>query len=344
MEKASLKSNLALLELIEFEVSTLVIESKALVGNPLGDPSRRHNPVLVPKASRPSSGWPVVLMLSGFTGNGPSAFYRKAFETVTVETLDRAVASGEAPRAVYVFCDAMTAWGGSQFVDSAAMGDYGTYVARDLVDAIRTTLPVTREASKWCVMGGSSGGYGALQLASLHPEIFGVVVAIAPDGFFEASLLNEIRTALPVFEKLGGIEGVREEIRSGRFTKRKDWHVVLNAIAMGLCYVGTRDGWIEWPVDSRTGVVIESSWKRWLEHDTIVFLPKRSANVAKWKACLLDVGTRDQFHLQYATRQMHETLKTTLGERLTFTEFDGGHFELGERRPDAWKWLTSLLV
>ncbi len=344
MESASLKPELAIHELVSFDVATLIVESRALAGNPCGDPSRRRNPVLVPKGVRPSSGWPVVLMLSGFTGNGPSAFYKKAFESVTVETLDRCVSIGEAPKAIYVFCDAMTAWGGSQYVDSAALGNYATYVARDLVAAIRTQLPTAKEPSRWCVMGGSSGGYGALHLASLHPEIFGCVVAIAPDSFFEASLLGEIRTALPIYEKLGGLLGVRAEIAAGRFTKRKDWHVVLNAIAMGLCYAADASGEIDWPIDPRTGEVIASSWRRWVEHDSLVFLPKRADAVAKWKACLLDVGTRDQFHLQYGTRQLVDILKKPLGDRLEFSEFDGTHFEIGERRPEAWKWLTTKLI
>ncbi|MES2965476.1 MAG: alpha/beta hydrolase-fold protein [Bdellovibrionota bacterium] len=345
MEKSVLKTDLALFDFRSFDIRTLDVESEALAGNPLGDPSLRRNPVLVPKGSRPSSsGWPVVLMLSGFTGNGWSAFYKKPFELTTAEILDRAVAIGEAPLAIYVFCDAMTAWGGSQFIDSAAMGNYETYVSRDLVTAVKTKLPATHDVSRWCVMGGSSGGYGALHLASSHPELFGVVVAIAPDSFFEASLLGEIRTALPVIEKLGAVAGVKEELKSGRLAKRKDWHVVLNAVAMGLCYSGDASGSVEWPVDSRSGNVETREWARWLEHDPLVFLPKRSVNVAKWKACLLDVGTRDQFHLQYGTRQLADSLTETLGDRLSSTEFDGTHFDIGERRADAWKWLTSRLV
>jgi len=315
-----------------------VVESPALNVNPLGDPVRRHNPVLVPKG-RPFAPWPVVLMLSGFTGNGPSAFYKKAFEPVTAEILDRAVSRGEAPRAVYVFCDAMTSWGGSQFIDSVAVGKYATYVSRDLVGAIRSELQV--RPSGWCVMGGSSGGYGALSLASDHPEIFDYVIAIAPDSFFEASLLGEIRTAMPVIQKLGGVAGVREELKSGRLQKRKEWHVILNAVAMGLCYAGDASGAVDWPIDPKTGIIHEPAWTKWLVHDPLEFLPKRSENVSKWKACLLDVGMRDQFHLQYGTRQLVSVLRASLGDRLDATEFDGTHFDIGDRRPEAWNWLVT---
>lgn len=341
MESATLKTDLALFELDSFDVGTLVVDSPALAGNPLGDPSRRRNPVVVPKGARPSSGWPVVLMLSGFTGNGPSAFHKKAFEATTVEKLDRAVTIGEAPKAIYVFCDAMTAWGGSQFVDSAAVGRYATYVTRDLVHAIASSLPARKGG--WCLMGGSSGGYGALHLASLHPELFDVVVAIAPDSFFEANLLSEIRSVWSVIEKIGGVNGVREELANGRLTKRKDWHTIVNVVAMGLCYAADAGGRIEWPIDPRTGEVQASSWKKWLAHDPVTFLPERSANVAKWRACLLDVGTRDQFNLHFGSRQLFDRLSGILGPKLDYREFDGTHFDIGERRPDAWKWLTAQL-
>ena len=342
MTNIFLKSDLALLSLESFDIRTLVIESRVLRSNPVGDSNVKRSPVLVPKGDRPSSGWPVVLMLSGFTGNGTHVFNHKTFEESQPQILDRLVSRGEAPRAIYVFCDAMTSWGGSQFIDSRGQGRFETYIATELVRGVLDSLPASREPQDWCVMGGSSGGYGALHLASRHPEIFGVVVAIAPDCFFEASLLSEIRTALPLIEKIGGVQAVRDELVNGKLSRRKEWHTILNAIAMGLCYADDGAGGVEWPIDAKTGVVVEHIWKRWLAHDPIVFLPERVESIRKWNGCLLDVGTRDQFQLQYGTRQLSSFLSEVLAARLSFTEFDGTHFDIGDRRPMAWKWLMGI--
>ena len=338
MARHELVENLFTFEPRHFSVKTLTIESEALAGNPLGDPARRRNPVLVPNGAAPPGGWPVVLMLSGFTSNGPVAFNIKTFEDNSPQVLDRAVGAGEAPEAVYVFCDAMTAWGGSQFINSAGTGRYEDYVVTELAEAVSAVASVRKDSKRWAVMGGSSGGYGALHLATRHPNRFGYALALAPDGFFEASLMHEILTALPMVKALGGVSGVLAELKSGRLMKRKDSHVVLNAVAMGLCYAPDGLGGVEFPVDLETGVVIESIWKKWLRHDPVRFLEERKEAVVRVERFYLDVGGRDQFQLQYAARQMRAILAKS-GARFDFTEFDGGHFDLAERRPEAWKWL-----
>ena len=183
----SLQSSFQTFELKHFDQKTLVVNSECLRGNPLGDPTTRFNPVLIPKSPPPADGWPVVLILSGFTGNGTNAFNVKTFETNTPQTLDLCVDRGEAPSALYVFCDAMTAWGGSQFLNSAGTGRYEDYIVNELCELIRTTLPSSRNHEKWCVAGGSSGGYGALHLvtcaAAGKTPRFSHAIAIAPDSF-----------------------------------------------------------------------------------------------------------------------------------------------------------------
>lgn len=297
---------------------------------------------MVPKGPAPAGGWPVVLMLSGFTGNGPQSFNIKTFQTSSPEILDAAAGTGEAPSAVFVFCDAMTAWGGSQFVDSAGMGRYGTYIANDVHAAVlsNASLRASRDPARWCVMGGSSGGYGALQVATRAPEKFGWVIALAPDSFFEASLLPELRTALPIIRRIGGVRGVADEIKSGKLMKRKDWHTILNVVAMGLCYAPLKGGEPVWPIDIESGKTMSESWHEWTRHDPLEFLRARIANVLKINSFYLDVGDRDQFQLQYGTRQIRDLL-VSMGASVHYVGFEGTHFDLGERRLPAWSWLAS---
>lgn len=336
-----LVDGLDLLDLKHFRSVTLFVESPSLQGNPLGDAHVRRTPVLIPKDVPPRSGWPVVLVLAGFTGNGPNYFNLKSFEDNFPTLLDRCVGQGDAPRALYVFCDAWTSWGGSQFINSRGTGSYADYISTDLVAALTQALPVASESRYWCVMGGSSGGYGALSLASQTPERFGVVAALAPDSFFEASLLPEIWTAWPSIQKLGGVAGVKQELDSGKLTKKKEWHAVLNTIAMGLCYAPDAQGGFLLPIDPQTGVLKPEVWKVWKAHDPIEFLRERANSVKQISQVLLDVGFRDQFHLQFGSRQIRGILED-LNVPLRYSEFDGTHFDLGERRPEVWRWLKSI--
>jgi pimeloyl-ACP methyl ester carboxylesterase len=332
---------LELVDFSKFHGKTILIDSPALKGNPLGDPTLRRNPVLVPKENVPEHGWPVVLILSGLFGNGPMSFNLKSHELNAPQIINQCAERGEAPFAVYVFCDALTYWGGSQFLNSEATGRYEDYVLQDLVSGIIEYLPVSADRENWCVMGGSSGGYGALHLASRNPERFALAAAVAPDSFFEASLIPDLYTAIGAIDKMGGIAGVRKELESGRLKKRREWHSILNVVAMGLCYApdGPADSYF--PLDPRTGVMDAEIWKKWKRHDPVVFLRERGEKTKRLKEVFLDVGTRDQFHLQYGTRQIHEVFRD-LGVKCAYSEFEGTHFDIGERRVEVWKWLSAI--
>lgn len=327
-------------DLTHFKIETLRIESTLLKDNPLNDPAIRFNPLLVPHSPGP---WPVVLVLGGFTGNAPFYFNAKFNERNAIQVIDAAYGRGEAPEALYVFVDALTSWGGSQFINSAATGRYEDYIMQEIIPALKKHYPVSAKASDWCVSGGSSGGYGALHLGSKYPDTFGYVGAIAPDCFFEASLFSELYHALPFWEKYK--ESPRralEELRNGKIMKARNWHSVVNAFGMAACYSPLgHDGGFQLPLDTRTGAKNVDLWKRWLAHDPLHFLPQRLNELRKLSGIHLDVGNKDNFHLQYGARQISDLLNKN---NIThdYVEFDGNHFDIGERRPEVWKWLATL--
>lgn len=326
-------------QLSHFNIQTLVIESKVLKKNPLGDPTKRFSPVLVPKnVDKPLS---VVLVLAGFSGNGTKYFNQRFHDPGFPETLDSLVEAGQAPHSVYVFVDAMTYWGGSQFINSAGCGRYEDYLLDELLPTLEGQLLI--DSSRVAVFGGSSGGYGALHLASSHPQRFPYAVAIAPDSFFEASLLPEVRQALYAIKELGGVEGMKRKLKAGRLQKRRDFHTLMNAVGMAYCYSDKiKKSEPQWPVDMETGALKKDIWKSWLKHDPVVFLKERRSKVKKVKGIYLDVGTHDQYCLQYGTRQIFKVLKS-MNAKFSYSEFDGNHFDISLRRPEALAWLKRYL-
>lgn len=328
-------------DLRHFEIESLRLESAHLKGNPLNDPAVRYNPLLKPTES--NSPWPVVLILGGFSGNAPFYFNPKFGALNAVEVIDQAAGQGEAPPALYVFVDALTSWGGSQFLNSRATGKYESYIIEELIPALKKHYPISHRPEDWCVMGGSSGGYGALHLGSRYPEIFGHIAAIAPDSFFEASLLPEIYSVLPLWDKYkhSGLKAL-EELRSGRIHKMKNWHNILNVFGMASCYGAKGDhGDFELPVCSVRGEKIPERWKTWLSHDPVYFLNERLENLKKLSSIYLDVGSKDNFHLQFGTRQVAQLLEAQHIAH-DFVEFDGTHFDIGDRRIEVWKRLAVM--
>lgn len=322
-----------------FDIQTLEITSRALSQNPLQDPRTRFNPLLVPKTEGP---YPVVFVLAGFTGNAPFYLNAKFGEANFVQTLDQAVSRGSAPEALYVFVDALTSWGGSQFINSPASGRYEDYIIKELVPALKSEFDCSSQTQDWAVMGGSSGGYGALHLGSAHPDIFGHIGAIAPDSFFEASLLPDIYQALPLWEQYKGHSPAAfADLKNGKLRKQKNWHSLLNAFGMASCYGGNADGSFSLPVDSFSGKILADKWSQWKQHDPLEFLEKRRQQVAKLSSVCLFVGQKDNFHLQLGSRQIYGLLQNISGPALRYEEFDGTHFDIGEYRIHVWEWLAS---
>lgn len=330
--KVTILDQLSALDLKNFHVETLQIESDCLKGNSLKDPTLRRNPVLIPKNAE--GPLPVVWILAGLTGNGPDSFSPRFGELNSVQNIDEAVSAKKAPAALYVFVDAMTTWGGSQFINSV-QGRYEDYIVKELVPAIQQCYDVSPQAKHWCVTGGSSGGYGALHLGSKYPEIFGMVAALAPDCFFEASLLPEYYKTLNDWNEFGGPTGLLKEFRNGRLRRNKNFHSIVNAVGMSLCYA---DGAL--PIDSYTGVLNSAAWKKFREKDPLVFLPKRLAGLKKLTALYIDVGNKDQFDLHLGCRQLHQWLKSRKVKH-HYNEFNGTHFDLAPRRLDVWAWLKK---
>ncbi|MNJ96696.1 enterobactin/ferric enterobactin esterase [compost metagenome] len=323
-----------------FILKSVKIESKALQGNPWKDPFVRQNPILTPERhlKKPQEMLPLVVVLAGFGGNGPKYLGDKGFEKNYVQQLDECVTDRKAPEAFYLFVDAWTFWGGSQFMNSKGMGRYEDYIVKELLPTVFANLPV--DQTRVCVTGVSSGGYGALQLASNHPEMFPYVAAQAPDSFFETCYLGDVYTSVPFVVKHKGIQGLISQHKQGKIVSRKDGFPILNAICMSLCYSPKGESDFELPVDLETGELRENIWKKWKAHDPVEFLKERKANTKKWTKSYIEVGTRDNFNLFFGARHIRNILEKN-NAACDYTEFDGTHFDFAERRPNLWAWLEG---
>ena len=94
---------------------------------------------------------------------------RSAFRPNVVELVDRLFADEGCPPARVVFVDAWTSYGGSQFVDSPAVGDYHTYLCDELVPFVDGSYATSALRG---IAGKSSGGYGAMITPMLRPDLF----------------------------------------------------------------------------------------------------------------------------------------------------------------------------
>lgn len=311
-------------------VQTVSLTSPSLEGNALGDPHVRQLRVYLPPSydAQTSRHYPVAYFLHAFMGSGGGWSHASVYGTPMPERLDRVIARGSAPEMIGVFIDAETKMGGTQYVNSPAIGNYRDYVVKDVVpfvDAHYRTIPA---AESRAVLGHSSGGYGAMVMARHHFDVFGHVVSHSGDSAFEYCYLHDFPKAAGAFLKSGGHEAwFNEFLRRVAETKmRGDDHPVLNTLAMAASYSPSEGSPLgtELPFDAATGRLRPSVWERWLAEDPVRFVPQNLASLGRLQSLFIDCGTRDEANLQWGTRMIAETLQKAGIEHL-HEEFEDGH-------------------
>ena len=173
----------------------LVVESDALAGNPLGDPARR--PLYVYRSPAVAAGRagdvPAVYVIQGFTGQLDMWSSHSPFEPNAIERVDAMCAAGDCPDAIVVFVDAWTSLGGSQFLNSSSTGHYMDYLCDEVVPFVDAHYPTAAACAHRGLAGKSSGGYGAMVVPMLRPDVFGALASHAGDALFECCYLPEFR-------------------------------------------------------------------------------------------------------------------------------------------------------
>jgi enterochelin esterase-like enzyme len=320
-----------------FALKNHILRSRVLKNNPLGDTNEKHNFVIEPLGAK--GPLPLIVHLSGYFGNGPQSFNLKTLEESFPETLMKLMRAGEIPVALHVFVDAMTSVGGSQFINSEGCGDYSDYIQKELIPSLHKEFKLKKESESCCVMGTSSGGYGALHHISVPGSAFGHAIAIAPDSYFPASLLPDYYKLAPFMSDFSEVRKIGKILSEGLWQKKKNFFSVMNAVAMTLCYSRIEKGKIQFPIDPETGVLREKIWQHIQRKDPIYFLAERVKNL-KGKNIHLEVGSFDEFSLYFGARQIRGILKTHKINH-HFEEFAGGHFGLTDRKISALKRLKS---
>jgi S-formylglutathione hydrolase FrmB len=155
------------------------IYSEALTNNLFGDSSTRPFEVfLPPDYYATGKRYPVIYVLHGFTQNERSLAY-------LAPRLHFMICNRTANEMIAVFVNATNQLNGSFYLSSPVIGDYETYIARDLVNLIDSryrTLPARESRG---ITGFSMGGWGAMHLALKFPAIFSVTVPEA--GFYDST-------------------------------------------------------------------------------------------------------------------------------------------------------------
>ncbi len=305
------------------------LTSDALRGNPLGDPHERDLWVWSP-ADRPR-GCPTVYVLHSHLRSGASWFNVEPFERSYPDEIEAL-----APEAIVVLVDGWTAVGGSQWIDSEAIGRYGTYLQDEIVPFVDGEYPTTGARG---LQGKSSGGYGAIVNALARPDLFHAFAAHAPDALFEVTVSQGLPVAVrELRDRFGGSPDAFWSCFGGI-------HSGGDATLAEICSLALAFSGGTLPVDPETSELVPEEWSRWLDHDPVRLVTASPATVAGFRGVWLDAGRSDEYFLDLGAVALRRAL---LGaglpeDRLHFELIEGGHRGMSWRYPLSLAFLAERL-
>ena len=319
-------------------------ESRVLRGNPAGDPHVRRVPVWLPPSydREPARRYPVIFVLTGFTGRGRMLLNDGAWSPALDDRLDALVARG-CGEAIVVMPDCLTRFGGSQYVNSTATGRYADHLVDELVPWADATFRTRGTRAARGVAGKSSGGFGALTLGMTRPDVFAAVACHSGDMLFDYCYRVDLPKACSVLQEAGGARAFLEAFER-RLQKGKDDFLALNILAMAACYSPdpAAELGVALPFDLATGAFRGDVWARWLAFDPLLRLEERAGALRSLKLLYLDCGTKDEFHLHHGARQFAAALRR-LGIAHRHEEFDDGHMNVTYRYDTSLPLLAGAL-
>tara|TARA_B100001248_G_scaffold123290_1_gene92473 strand:+ start:1868 stop:2890 length:1023 start_codon:yes stop_codon:yes gene_type:complete len=323
----------------------IVVES-SLLENRLGDPTLREVLVHIPQAGLElidqGERLPVLIYLAPFTSSGLARAGWKAFAETLPQRHERLVSENKMLPTILVLPDCFTSLGGNQFVDSNIMGQWSSWLHQSLKPAISEQYPTNE---KFALFGKSSGGYGALHNAILHPGEWQAIASHSGDVGFDILYRSDFATVATQINRHNGLDNFLNHIKQCSRLGSDDFHALMTC-AMAASYDSAQESdalyGIRLPFELDTCLVDETIWGNWIRHDPLKSIEENIPSLKSLDLLYIDCGNRDQYGIQYGSRMMIKLLKQ-YGIDHHWEEFDGTHSGIEYRLDFSMPLLAKAL-
>ena len=179
----------------------------AALENPGGeDPTRRVTVYLPPGYDKTTDRYPVIYYLHGFSLSDSLTIAVTHFDRL----LDKAIATGKIKPLIVVMPNHHTLYRGSYYTNSSLTGNWSDFTAKDLVTYVDQNYRLLKNSKSRGISGFSMGGYGAIKIGMLHPEVFSSIYSLS--GAFD--LIKEFGIKGPAYKRAQEIK-TREQLVDG---------------------------------------------------------------------------------------------------------------------------------
>jgi enterochelin esterase-like enzyme len=294
-------------------IERITVHGMSLAGNLEGDSPDRDVTVYLPPAYARDQNrrFPVVYLLHGYGGRDDTFTARLASLR---ESGDRLAFAQGFSSAIVVTPNAFSLHKGSMYSTSPTTGDWERFIAEDLVaymDGHYRTLPSRLSRG---LAGHSMGGYGALRIGMKRPDVFGALYVMS------ACCLTANRNPRP--EAMAAAEAIttREQAEEAARAPGFGPSTMLASAAAWSPNPKNPPLFLDLPV--KDGKVRPDVVAKWVANSSIEMLAQHVANLGRYYAIAIDIGTKDP--LIPSNKELHAAM-TKLRIPHLYEEYDGDH-------------------
>jgi len=165
-------------------------ESVFLARNMLGDSAEHDLYVYVPRGYEDSDRrYATAFLLHAFGESAATVVSPdtsgERWHPPIEDVLDPVFGRMGVPPMIVVIPDGNCRWGCGQWIDSPVSGFFGSYVTKDVVSYVDANYRTIPAAASRGVFGFSSGGMGAWNVVSQHPDVFTAMAVLSADTFLD---------------------------------------------------------------------------------------------------------------------------------------------------------------
>lgn len=296
------------------------VYSHALEGNLINDPAERDVTVFLPPSypDEPDRHYPVIYMLHGFTDDDSQWFGWEEHWINLHQVIHAALEDGRTKEMIVVMPNAHNRFKGSMYSSSVTIGDWETFITKELVDYIDTSYRTIPDAQSRGLAGHSMGGYGTIRLGMKYPDVYSVIYILSACCMEEEGIPNP--------EFLKSIESITsfEQLEDASFMEK----AILAAAAAWAPNPQKPPFYLDLPFGQ--GEVRQDIASKFAANRTLYTIEQYIPNLKKLKAIAMDAGLQDE-GISTSTKKLHELLDVYKISHM-YESYQGDHVNrIGER-------------
>jgi S-formylglutathione hydrolase len=328
-------------------MNMIEIAAPSLSENLVGEPAERMIYVYLPPSYGSSEKrYPVVYYLPGY-GDSSIIGFRLPND------MDALIESGQVSEMIIVVAGGDSKMGGSFYVNSPVTGNWEDFIVQDVVGYMDVNFRTLSQAESRGITGHSMGGFGALNIAMHHPDVFSAVYSMSPGLFDENGLAESFMFAQErLIQNFVNYESELASLPLEEAQKRMFAAPEEFSLAYGYAFAPNPDRhppYFDYPYTEVDGQLVRDDevWKKWesgfggIAGEAVQY----KDNLLKLKGIVVDYGIHDENPWIPKGSESYGAQLAEAGIPVTVESYNGNHSnQIGDRiREHMLPFFSELL-